>query len=289
MISSLFLLLLMQSANPYGSPIDPILRPADVRPPAPANIPPAPAPVQAPISVPVAVPKGPLEIRFNQCVDQATDDPSSGVIAANRWQIEGGGYLARHCLGFAYAELLDWPKATTEFVHAAKGAEASSDKRAANFWAQAGNAALAKGDYPEARAHLSAALQQNTLEGLPKGEVHLDLARLAVAMEQYDEAKAQFTYVHQLAPQDPLSWLLSATLARRMGDLVLAKADITKAAKLAGGDPAVALEAGNIAYAAGNMARAKIFWQQAVQFDAESASALAASKYLERLASDGEY
>ncbi|WP_082896980.1 tetratricopeptide repeat protein [Parasphingorhabdus sp.] len=282
MISSLFLLLLMQSANPYGSPIDPLLRPADVRPPAPANNPPAPTPA------PVAIPKSPQEIRFNQCVDQATDDPSSGVIAANRWQIEGGGYLARHCLGYAYAELLDWSKAVPEFVKAAEGAGAANDDRAANFWAQAGNAALAKGDYPAARAHLSAALQQNRLEGLPRGEVHLDLARVAVAMEQYDEAKAQFTYVHQLAPQDPLSWLLSATLARRMGDLALAKADITKAAKLAGGDPAVALEAGNIAYAAGDTAGAKKFWQQAVQFDAASAPAEAASTYLARLAGDDE-
>ena len=89
--------------------------------------------------------------------------------------------------------------------------------------------------------------------------------------------------MHELAPQDPLGWLLSATLARRMGDLETAKNDIGVAGKLVISDPAIALEAGNIAFEAGDMANAKAHWEKAVSLDAKSRSAKVARKYLDRL------
>jgi len=213
----------------------------------------------------------------------AIDDPVSGIVEANKWRIEGGKYLARHCLGFAYAEQFNWAAATKAFAEAAQEAEVVRDKRVANFWAQAGNAALAGGQADKALEYLNAALVQGNLKGLTKGEVHLDRARAHVAMSDYPAAKVEFAEAQKLAPQDPLVWLLSATLARRMNDLPLAKADITVAAKLAAGDPAVALEAGNIAYQGGDTAGAKSYWETAVKIDAESRSAKAAKKYLAQL------
>ncbi|AMO72492.1 hypothetical protein AZE99_12085 [Sphingorhabdus sp. M41] len=270
MISSLILPLLMQSATPFGSPIDPVLRPSKARP-------------ESVVRSPSPRIKTPSDIRFDQCVDQAADDPAAGLLAANKWQIEGGGYLARNCLGFAYAEQENWEKAISEFVQSAEKAQAAGDERAANFWSQAGNAALAGGDPLVALKYFQAALGPATLDGLLKGEVHLDTARAYVALNQYDEAKKQFILVHQLAPEDPLGWLLSATLARRTGDLVQAKSDIATAAKLVATDPAIALEAGNIAYQAGDMVNARNNWQQAVKFDADSAAGQAASRYLAQL------
>lgn len=275
MISSLLLPLLMQSATPFGSPIDPVLRPSEVRP-------------EAPVNKPSRKPENPIDVRFNQCVDQAADDPGLGLLAANKWQIEGGGFLARNCLGFAYAEQRDWTKAIPEFVQSAEGAEAAGDDRAAIFWSQAGNAALANDKYGEALKYLGSALEQDTLDGLLKGEVHLDMARAFVALDQYGEAKQQFALVHQLVPEDPLGWLLSATLARRMGDLVLAKSDIAIAAKLAVTDPAVALEAGNIAYEAGDMLNAQSNWEQAIKFGPDGPSANAATRYLAQLVTSVE-
>ena len=275
MISSLLLPLLMQSATPFGSPIDPVLRPSESRSERPAD-------------PPLAKTSSPLDQRFYQCIDQATEDPGSGLLAANRWQIEGGGYLARNCLGFAYAELQTWAKAIPEFAQSAEGAEAAGDERAAIFWSQAGNAALAGGDHAAALKYFQSALAPDTLDDLLKGEVHLDMARVFVALEQYDEARQEFAIVHDLVPEDPLGWLLSATLARRTGDLVQAKADIAEAAKLAGTDPAVALEAGNIAYEAGDVANAKSHWEQAVKFGPESPSAKAATRYLAQLVTSVE-
>lgn len=270
MISSIILPVLLQSATPYGSPVDPLLRPSEARP-------------ETPVAQPKPEPKSPADIRFNQCIDQAADNPEKGLLAANRWQIEGGEYLARNCLGFAYAELEDWPKAVPAFVLAAEGAEAAGDKRAAIFWSQAGNAAFVAGDNAAALKYLGLALEQDQLDAMLRGEVHLDIARIYVAMDQYDAAKQQFVLVHELVPEDPLGWLLSATLARRMGDLALAKSDIAVAARLAGTDPAIALEAGNIAYEAGDVANATANWERAVKFGPDDPSAKAASRYLEQL------
>ena len=275
MISSLLLPLLIQSATPYGSPIDPVLRPSEPKPEA-SEVPPPPQQV-------VPEPKSPEDIRFDQCIDQAAEDSGRGLLDANKWQIEGGGYLARNCLGFAYAELQQWDKAIPEFVQSAEGAQAAGDDRAAIFWSQAGNAALAKADYPLALDYLRAALNQGTLDGLLKGEIHLDMARAFVALDQYDQAKAQFAWVHEIVPEDPLGWLLSATLARRMGDLALAKSDIAVAARLVATDPAIALEAGNIAYEAGDVLSAKSNWEQAVKFGPDSEPAKAAARYLAQL------
>jgi len=225
------------------------------------------------------------EGRFNDCVNLAIEDPSSGIVEANKLHIEGAKYLARQCLGSAYAEQFNWTAATKAFAEAAREAEIAKDKRADKYWAQAGNAALADSQAVTAVEYLNAALVRGTLEGLAKGEVRLDRARALVALNNYAAAKAELAQVHELAPQDPLGWLLSATLARRMDDLELAKADIAVAAKLAGGDPAVALEAGNIAYAAGDAVNAKSYWEKTVEMDAKSRSAKVAKSYLAQLVS----
>ncbi len=268
---SIALFLLLQSATPYGTPAEEILLPR------------GPKPDEQQVEQPVGQQVSSTEKRFNDCVDLAIDNPVAAIAEANRWRIEGGRYLARHCLAFAYAEQARWPLATTTFVEAAREAEVAGDERTANFWAQAGNAALADGQALQAIEHFNAALVQGSLEGLQKGEVHLDRARAYVAQGNYEAAKADFVLVHQLVPQDPLGWLLSATLARRMGELQLATNDIAKAAELAGGDPEVALEAGNIAYEAGDVLNAKANWEKAVRISPESPPGKAAATYLSQL------
>lgn len=223
------------------------------------------------------------EARFNRCIDRAVDDPAAGIVEANRWRIDGGRYFATQCLGFAYAEQQQWRAARESFVTAAREAETARDRRAAKLWTQAGNAALAGGDPGMALQHFDAALIQDSLAGLNKGELHLDRARALVALGRDGDARAEFAYVHRLAPGDPLGWLLSATLSRRMGDLSRARADITRAVRLAPSDPAVSLELGNIAAADGDTERAREQWRNAITLDRDSAAASAALGHLQTL------
>lgn len=209
-----------------------------------------------------APPSGKEPPRYAECMDLATGDPSQGVTAASKWKVEGGGMLARQCLGVAYANQRRWPSAAAAFEEAAHEAEAARDVRAANYWAQAGNAWLAAGEHVKARAALDAALASGQLRGLALGEARLDRARVLVAAGDADGARADLDRALQDAKADPLAWLLSATLARRQGDLPRARTDIAEALKRAADDPQVQLEAGNIAAVSGDEAGARAAWGQ---------------------------
>lgn len=203
-------------------------------------------------------------IRFDECHDAAVDDPATGIVDANEWIADGGGFLARQCLGFAHTQRGEFAAAAEVFRRAAQEAEAARDWRSANLWAQAGNAALAAGDAAGARTALDAALAQGTLTGVQLGEAYLDRARAAAALGDMAGARSNIDAATPHVPQDPLLWLLSATLARRMDDLARAQNDIATAAQLGPRDAAIALEAGNIAAAANSWEAARQSWQSAV-------------------------
>ena len=61
------------------------------------------------------------EARYERCVDAATSNPSAGEADALAWRLAGGGYLARQCIGMAYATQARWPAAAQAFEEAARG------------------------------------------------------------------------------------------------------------------------------------------------------------------------
>jgi tetratricopeptide (TPR) repeat protein len=183
---------------------------------------------------------------FQACLDQAMESPDAGVAFAQKWRIDGGSFYARHCMGFAYARAERWTPAIVAFEQAAEEAERGNEMaQSARLWAQAGNAALAGGDAAKARTDFDAALARGLPDGMEKGEVHLDRARALVALGEVDAARDSIDIALAQAPKDPLGWLLSATLARRSGDMRLAQAHIARAVQLSPDDASVALEEGN--------------------------------------------
>lgn len=223
--------------------------------------------------------------RHENCVALATRSPIEGANEAGAWRIVGGGYLARQCLGIAYANQQRWLPAATAFEQAAREAEVAKDGRAASYWAQAGNALLAGGEGAKARTALDAALALGVLEGLALGEVHLDRARALVAADDMTGARADLDRATALAATDPLAWLLSATLARRTRDLPRAENDIAKALQLSADDAQVRLEAGNIAASKGEEATARAQWNAAIVNAPDSPAAKSARAALAQFAS----
>lgn len=221
--------------------------------------------------------------RFDRCHDLAAEDAVAGMAEAQRWLIEGGGFVARQCLGFAQAKGGLFDAATESFAAAASEAEAARDWRVGNLWAQAGNAALAAGDADRAKRHLDAALVQGRLTGLQLGEAHLDRGRAALAVEDWAGARADLDLAAQHAAQDPLVWLLSATLARRQGDLMRAQADINTARQLGPRDAAIMLESGNIAATADDLDAAQARWEAAVDLGGSTPAGQAAAARLREL------
>lgn len=235
-----------------------------------------------------AGPPAPARERWELCVERATGDPSAGLAEAERWRLAGGGFLAQQCRGMAYATAKRWTSAAEAFEAAAREAEVAKDNRTGKYWAQAGNAWLAAGDAAKARAALDAALATGALGGLELGEAHLDRARARVAAGDRQGARQDLDQAVVKAAADPMAWLLSATLARRMGDVPLAQQHIATAVELAGDDSAVQLEAGNIAASARDEAGAKAAWEKAVRLAPGSEPAAAAREALKQFAGSAQ-
>lgn len=240
--------------------------------------------LQAAAPIGPARPAGPTaEAQYDSCVDAATTDPANAERIAGQWRLVGGGFLARQCLGMSYATRQRWTAAAEAFEQAAREAEVAKDVRAANYWAQAGNARLADGDVLAAGAALDAALASPTLAGLARGEAQLDRARVRVAAGDLPGARGDIDRALKDAPADPLAWLLSATLARRTGDLPRARTDIAEALRRAADDASVQLEAGNIAGLSNDPAAARAAFEAVQRLAPDSAQARAAAAAIETL------
>lgn len=231
---------------------------------------------------PTAGPPAPEQQRWENCVELAVGDPARGIAEAERWRIAGGRFLAQQCLGMAYASQRRWISAGGAFETAAREAEAARDARASKYWAQAGNAWLAAADPAKARAALDAALATGNLAGLELGEAHLDRARTLVAAGDLGGARADLNQAVLKAADDPMAWLLSATLARRTGDLPLAQRHIKEALARADDDASVQLEAGNIAAMSHDEAGAKAAWEKAAQLAPGTEQGIAARAALKQ-------
>lgn len=214
------------------------------------------------------------------CVTLTRGDPAEAERIAERWSLAGGGSKAKQCLGLALTAQSRYADAAAAFEAAAHLAETEKDAQAATYWAEAGNARLAANDPIKARAALDAALAAGALTGLPLGEVHLDRARALVATGDMTGARADLDVATHDAADDPLAWLLSATLARRMNDLPRAKSDIAEALKRASDDAQVQLEAGNIAALAGDAAGARTAWTNAQRLAPSAPAGIAAGQAL---------
>ncbi len=211
------------------------------------------------------VPAETAEARFQRCADLAIADRAAGEAEASAWRMAGGGFLAQQCLGLAYATGGNLAAAARIFEEAARAAEVAKDRRSAALWAQAGNGWLAAGDAAKARGAMDAALAGGGLSGLALGEAYLDRGRALVAAGDLAGARADINRALQTAGDDPLAWLLSATLARRSADLARARTDIAQALKRSPDDASVQLEAGNIAALSGDAAGARGGWTKAVE------------------------
>ena len=240
---------------------------------------------QAATEIPSAVPTV-EDDRLRLCVEQAASDPATALAEAGKWVAQTKGSARSkplQCLGHVQAVLLRWDAAEAAFADAAHVAAPGDPLRLAAVLGQAGNAALA-GDKPErALVHFDAALKQPSGTPAARGQLQLDRARALVALDRAAEASAAFAAAQADAPDEPLVWLLSATFARRVGDLVAAQRLIEVAAKLAPKDPDVGLEAGVIAVLDGREAAARQSWQSVRLIAPSSKAAEVARAYLDQL------
>ncbi len=236
-------------------------------------------------AAPAAAPLPPeVAAKLQVCVDTAINEPEAGLRFAADWAKDGGDFSALQCRGFSLSRQGKWLDAAQAYADAATLAgQSGSAPDAARLWAQAGNAALVGGDAARARAWFDFALGHALPDSLAKGEIHLDRARALVVLGDMAGARADLDLALKLAENDPLAWLLSATLARREGNMTRAGKEIAEAVRRSPDDAYVALEQGNIAMASGDEAGAKAAWQRVLTLAPDSEPAEAARQMLSQL------
>lgn len=226
--------------------------------------------------------------RMTLCQQEARQDPASAILTASIWVNEGTTIersLPLQCLGMAYTSLLRWQAAEEAFLSAREAAATTSPSGRARLAAMAGQAALAdkRMDAALAAFDLAAADLAQTVNPALNGEIAADRARALVGLGRTADAASALEIARRDAPQLPSAWLLSATLARRTGDLAAAQGFIETAAALAPADPVIGLEAGVIAVLAGRDDAAHASWQSVIAAAPDTAEAEQAKAYLKQL------
>jgi tetratricopeptide (TPR) repeat protein len=226
--------------------------------------------------------------RLAACLAKANDKPEDGLADAVAWAKEGGGAYAVQCKGYSLGNARRFTEAAAAFEGGGSMTGLEPVMRA-RLWSQAGNAALASGDAQRAARDLDQALDKPLPATLSTGEIHLDRARARVALNNPQGARTDLNQALVLANADPLAWLLSATLARRVNDLPLARLHIEEAAKRARNDGPIALEQGVIYALSGDRdPAAQAAFQRAIELSPGSETATKAKAYLAQLSPETE-
>ncbi len=229
------------------------------------------------------------QIRLDQCLDQARRDPATAMAEAGTWLGESSGALASYpqqCLGYAYTMLLRWDAAESAFLAAREAELVTNHFRRAQLATMAGNAALADSRGEAALTALALAATDAAVAGDSglKAVVETDRARALVLLGRESEAEVVLAAARTFDAQNALTWLLSATLARRLGKLDEAQGFIQSSAALSPDYPEVGLEAGVIAMLQGRENAAKASWNSVIAVEPDSEAAATARGYLAQLA-----
>ena len=250
---------------------------------------PAPLPIpRKPSSAAPAVVAAAEPTRLQLCLQAVDESPLAAIEAAEEWlKVSKGATTAEpnHCLGMAYSRLGRSVEAEVAFTFARDALPANELRRRASYGALAAMAVLEQGDPARAEAFFAAAAAeaQNSGDARLAGDIAIDRARAQVALKQNGAAEAGLAAARLGSPDNPEGWLLSATLARRQGQLAEAQRFIEHAAVLAPRDPAVGLEAGVIAVLSGREEAARRSWQSVIAVAPGTPWATTAQGYLDQL------
>lgn len=242
----------------------------------------------APAAAPREEAKQQMPDRLAACLATGRKDLTAGLASARLWRDDAKTDFERtranQCLGLLLNESGDYAAAESAFAVAAAAIPAEQASSSLQLLAMAGNAALASGEADKAVGWFDKAIAlKDGADNAVLGSIQTDRARALVAAGRLAEAGGALDEAHRLAPDDPEGWLLSATLARRNGDLPRAQRDIEIAANLDPRDPAIGLEAGVIAVLDGRDVAAMKSWDSVIRTAPQSPEAKTARGYLEQL------
>ena len=185
---------------------------------------------------------------YLDCIRMAAEEPEKAKRLAEQWVAEDGGAAPRHCLSMAELRLGNASGASATLAAAARIAEAEGAPQTSALYAEAGNAALAGGEFARAEEFFGRALValQRGQEAA-RAEIYVDRARAYAALGRLNNARADLFSATQDDPGSHSAWLLLAAAERRAGNSAGAESAIKEAIRLAPEDAGTLEEAARIA------------------------------------------
>jgi len=249
---------------------------------------PTPGRRKAPQAADDAPPTADRHDRLADCLTVGRSNPDLAISLARHWleevKLPSEKVRANQCLGMMLSQQGDFDGALAAFGEAVGLIPEAQAVGAVPLMAMAGNAALGAGKPQDALTWLDrASAVHGFADNMALAAIQNDRARALVALGRNADAATALAKAHELAPQNAEGWLLSATLARRDKNLVLAQHDIEEAARLAPRDPAVGVEAGVIAMLGQREDAARQSWQSVLAMAPASDEARVARGYLEQI------
>jgi tetratricopeptide (TPR) repeat protein len=232
-----------------------------------------------------------------ECLALANESPVRGADFARGWrETARGEELAEsaHCLGFVHVRSGKFGEAMASFATAYGEARGGTDAERFEYRARlagmAGHAAIASGDPESGADWLEKALVDARMVSPPQlaSEIAADLARTQVELGRNTKAAATLAGARRLNPPSGEVWLLSATLARREGQLAEARSMIDQALSVSPAGLPVLLEAGVISALLGDTQKAANYFSTIETLAPGSQEAITAKRYHQQLGIQGE-
>jgi tetratricopeptide (TPR) repeat protein len=190
--------------------------------------------------------------RYTECMKLARREPLRALPMAEKWNAEGGGLGARHCVAVAMFQAGKYPQAGAQFEAIARDMGQDRPGLRAELWAQAGQAWLEAGQAEKAAEAQSRAIDLKSNDP----DIWIDRALSYAAMSQWPRAISDLDQALRLRPDDVELLVLRAAAWRNARKPPQAMADVVRALKIAPDHTEALLERGFINLAQGNRSQA---------------------------------
>lgn len=217
--------------------------------------------------------------KYGKCMKLAQDDPAAGRKLAQRWQEQGGGHPAEHCLAVSLIGLRQYKEGAARLEKLAQAMVRAPTALRADVLGQAAQAWLMAGDAGRAYAADGMALDLRPDDP----ELLVDRAAAAGSAGWFDKAVADLDRVLQSDPSRLDALIYRASANRALGRLDPALADIEAALKRAPDSPAALLERGNIRSLRGDIDGARADWVRVAALAPGTTAATAAKTNIARV------
>jgi len=190
--------------------------------------------------------------RYTECMKLARAEPLRALPLAEKWNGEGGGFGARHCVAVAMFQAGKYPQSAAQFEAIARDMGQDRPGLRAELWAQAGQAWIEANQADKAAQAQTRAIE---LKGNDP-DLWIDRGLSNAAMLAWPRAVSDFDQALRLRPDDVEILVLRAAAWRNAGNPGQALSDVSRALKIAPDHTQALLERGFANLARGDRSQA---------------------------------